>query len=436
MGLMVSVRRRGPAMVALFAAFFVAMTATARAAEVDEAELDGSVNEVTVEQGGSSPFTISVSASGTIRCVATPSNPATAVFDTSYSIDDAGFLTAGAPSAPLPFWANGFCRVTWPGALAPQLVHSVVSAARHTPLGTYLIRLRATVTTPPGSGERLRDDANPFLRVVVVEGSDLDPPAVDCNAPAGPEGSNGWYTGDVSVHCVSSDAGSGLADPSDSEFTLTTSGEGSVTTGTRTVADTAGNSADAGPYGPFDVDLTDPTVDLSSPADGAVYTRGSPLTASYACDDAISGVASCDLAAGTAALDTDSVGWHSVTVEATDVAGRTTTVTHTYHVVYGFEWVPSRSKNGSPKAGSSIPLRWTLGGVSDLAALDSATSSPCGGGGETLVEAPGSSALRYDAATDAFHLNWKTDGSWAGTCRTLVLTFDDGSTHAVDVTFR
>ena len=83
------------------------------------------------------------------------------------------------------------------------------------------------------------------------------------------------------------------------------------------------------------VETTPPTVMLTTPAEGAYYTVGQSVTASYTCaDQGGSGLASCT---GTApsgtALDTATAGSKSFAVTATDTAGNATTVTHTYTVV-------------------------------------------------------------------------------------------------------
>lgn len=107
----------------------------------------------------------------------------------------------------------------------------------------------------------------------------------------------------------------------DHEFTVTaTDAAGNVTTQTVT-------------YGV--VDRTDPTVTLSTPTNGAVYARSQVVIADYSCDDeaAGSGLVGCigDVADG-AAVDTSTLGEHDFSVTATDGAGNTTTVTHTYTV--------------------------------------------------------------------------------------------------------
>ena len=47
---------------------------------------------------------------------------------------------------------------------------------------------------------------------------------------------------------------------------------------------------------------------------------------------------------------------------------------------------------------------------------------------ETTVAA-GQSSLTYDATTDQYTYVWKTDRTWAGQCRQLVVRLRDGSSH-------
>jgi parallel beta-helix repeat protein len=85
---------------------------------------------------------------------------------------------------------------------------------------------------------------------------DKTPPQVSCQPPD----TTRWYREDVSVPCTASDSLSGLANSADASFTLIARGEGqAVSTGTRTVADRAGNSVTAGPY-TFQIDKTPPTI--------------------------------------------------------------------------------------------------------------------------------------------------------------------------------
>jgi len=84
------------------------------------------------------------------------------------------------------------------------------------------------------------------------------------------------------------------------------------------------------------VDRTDPTVDLRTPAEGAVYARGEQVAADYSCadEDGGSGIASCtgDVPDG-ANIDTSTLGGKSFTVTAKDNAGNESSATNGYTVV-------------------------------------------------------------------------------------------------------
>jgi FecR protein len=82
-------------------------------------------------------------------------------------------------------------------------------------------------------------------------------------------------------------------------------------------------------------DVTAPAITLSAPPQGAVYARNQAVAVSYACADEAggSGLASCNASvASGGALDTSTVGVHTFTVTASDNAGNTAFVTHTYTV--------------------------------------------------------------------------------------------------------
>ena len=78
-----------------------------------------------------------------------------------------------------------------------------------------------------------------------------------------------------------------------------------------------------------------PSAQISSPADGATYTRGQNTAASYVCHDGASGpgISACTgtIASG-APIDTSQPGPHSFTVTATSIDGQQTIVTVHYTV--------------------------------------------------------------------------------------------------------
>lgn len=86
-------------------------------------------------------------------------------------------------------------------------------------------------------------------------------------------------------------------------------------------------------------DAGEPQVELISPVDGTVYTRGAVVTAAFACadDPGGSGLAPTDGCVGPVLpgqrIDTMALGEQRFSVTATDNAGNTTTVVSTYTVV-------------------------------------------------------------------------------------------------------
>ena len=87
------------------------------------------------------------------------------------------------------------------------------------------------------------------------------------------------------------------------------------------------------------------------------------------------------------------------------------------------------------KAGRAIPVKFSLGGDHGLdifaAGYPRVTTVSCAGnataGPNEETKTAGGSTLTYDAASDRYQYVWKTEKSWAGSCRRLELTFFDGS---------
>lgn len=194
---------------------------------------------------------------------------------------------------------------------------------------------------------------------------------------------------------------------------------------------------------PEPTDTTDPTIAITSPADGAHYVLGTSLVADFACadEDDGSGLATC---AGSVAdgspLDTSTVGPRSFTVTATDNAGNDASLSHDYRIIYPFGRFQA-PVNGQPtlntaKAGSAIPVNFTLRGDHGLGILapgsPSSTRFDCGTTADLdEIEETDSvgSGLSYDPDTGAYKYIWKTSKAWAGTCRAFDLELADGTHH-------
>jgi hypothetical protein len=96
------------------------------------------------------------------------------------------------------------------------------------------------------------------------------------------------------------------------------------------------------------------------------------------------------------------------------------------------------------KAGSAVPVQFGLGADlgSDILAAGSPKSSAvsctnlASPSEVTAASAAGSSGLQYDPATNMYTYVWKTDKSWAGTCRQLTVELADGTTHLALFAFK
>jgi uncharacterized UPF0146 family protein len=216
-------------------------------------------------------------------------------------------------------------------------------------------------------------------------------------------------------------------------------------------ADEAGNTASK-TVNYTVADRTAPTITLTSPAEGAVYTLGEMVLADYSCADEPngSGVATCQgNVADGAALDTSEVGAKTFKVSATDNAGNQGAKSVAYSVVYdfdGFLWpLENLPQLNRWKAGRPVPVRFSLGsyrGPAPVAAGYPAVAPvACSAGAQPagIVKARGTWTRswrgRSKRGRGTYTFLWKTEHDWAGDCRQLVLKLDDGTLHRVEVQF-
>ena len=251
--------------------------------------------------------------------------------------------------------------------------------------------------------------------------------------------------------CVEEEGGSGLAScegtvADGQPIDTATVGEKSFTV---TASDKQGNQSSV-THTYTVVDREPPAITLSSPLDGAVFTLGQVVPASYSCSDEPggSGLESCagDVPSG-APIDTSTPGVHTFTVHARDVAGNVSTASATYTVLFEFEGflppVDNPPAVNRVKAGRVVPVKFRLGGYRgrDVFAdgYPRSVAMPCGSTGEPAGSAATRSALRPRLAYKADHglyvYRWKTDKAWAGSCRQLVVQLTDGSFHRANFRF-
>jgi hypothetical protein len=269
-------------------------------------------------------------------------------------------------------------------------------------------------------------------------------PSISVRAPA--DGAE-YGVGDavvVDYECLDERGGSGIQ-LCDGELQpgqpLDTSRPGSFTAHFWAV-DHAGNFAQLSvTYRVVERDRTPPAITVESPAEGAIFLLGATVAASYWCTDEEGG-SGVELCHGTP-LDTSSVGPHSFTVKARDRAGNTSAVTRHYRVVYAFAGflAPLVAPPGpaSLEAGEKVPVKFSLSGNHGLGIL--AADSPtwthvdCATGAPLGARATGTSTLSYLAGNDRYQLHVATEDSWAGTCRRLEVSLDDGTTHEASIRF-
>lgn len=241
------------------------------------------------------------------------------------------------------------------------------------------------------------------------------------------------------------DAGSGIVSCSSTGVDTSQDGVGTFEV---TAVDRAGNTATLSRD--YLVDGTPPDVDITVPADGAIFLLNEEVFVNYLCTDAVSGVATCagPVTSGSA-LDTSTVGDRTFTVNASDVAGNDVQVTHTYSVHYDSPGV-KKPIQGPPalnneRAGSGIPVKWELKDAHGDDILDLSTVVTYGSGvfdcdtgaGPGLVldvETTGNSVLRF--GNNHYIFDWDTQKEWSGTCRRLVIELDSGQQVIADFSFK
>jgi hypothetical protein len=273
---------------------------------------------------------------------------------------------------------------------------------------------------------------------------DKKAPAVSCAAADGL-----WHANDVSIACTASDSGSGLGNPADAGFSLTTNvpagtEDANASTDSHAVADAVGNSATAGPIAGNKVDKKAPTITCNSPTP-VFYLNQAPANVNGVAVDGGSGPASQAL---SAPADTSSVLGNpkSVTLNASDNVGNSSSKQCGYSVVFNFHGffqpvdnVPTMNR---VNAGSAVPVKFDLSGDQGLnifaagypkTKMISCTDSSPLDDIESTVTAGGSS-LNY--GNGQYVYVWKTEKSWAGQCRELDVLLVDGTMHSAKFRFK
>ncbi len=311
-----------------------------------------------------------------------------------------------------------------------------------------------TATCVPASGSTFALGTNPVaVSVTDAAGNtatgSFDVTVEDTTAPAlpvlsditeeatGPSGAVVSWAAIVASDLVDGDVTATCVPASGSTFAL---GTNPVAV---SVTDAAGNTA-TGSFTVTVVDTTPPTI--PSHANITVYAisaSGSVVTWDpvYAVDivDGDHVPVTCTPASGS----NFPIGTTTVTMNAVDAHGNAATpVTFTVSVVYNwngfFQPIDNNGVFNKVKAGSAIPVKFSLYGDYGLfilaAGYPKAVTVPKPAMAQTdaieEVSTYSVSGLKYDALADQYIYVWKTDKAWTGTCKRLDVKLIDGSVHS------
>jgi hypothetical protein len=195
------------------------------------------------------------------------------------------------------------------------------------------------------------------------------------------------------------------------------------------------------------VDQTNPSIQIDLPAAGAAFALNQQVTPKFTCSDA-GAIDGCtgQVLVSPGRLDTSTVGEHTFTVTATDLAGNETMKSVKYFVHYTFIGFKPPVDNpptiNVAALGSTIPIKWSLTNaagqfITSLSTVTSLTSESirCPDSGIDRIEettTPAFPPLKYDTSGQQFVYRWHTLQSWGFGCRRLYVALADGTVHTAD----
>jgi hypothetical protein len=248
---------------------------------------------------------------------------------------------------------------------------------------------------------------------------------------------NGWHKGDVTVTISGAPGITSSLDgsPFTADSVVDVSG-----TGLHTVEYQSSNGARGTRIVPIDV--TAPTIAVKDGVAEVEVGQAFAAAGLFTCGDAGSGIESCVASGINTSTPTLNGEIRTFTVTARDRVGQTmTNSTGKYRVLYAFRGFFQPVDNlpvlNSVKAGSAVPVKFSLGGNQGLnifaAGSPQSGKIPCDAADpitdlESTLTAGGSS-LSYSAGDGKYTYVWKTDKAWAGTCRQLIVRLADGTAH-------
>ena len=256
--------------------------------------------------------------------------------------------------------------------------------------------------------------------------------------------------GNMTVECHTSftDPGASAADSCDTSVPVNVAGSVNANavgtyTLTYSASDDSNNAATAVSRTVNVVDTTAPAVTLNEEAQMTVILGASFTDPGATANDSCTGSLAVTV---SGSVNTNAIGTYTLTYSATDASNNTGTATRTVNVIYNFAGFFSPVSNApvlnAVNAGRGIPVKFNLAGDRGLnifaannpysVSFNCATNDP----GVDVVETvtAGGSSLSYSGGQYSYV--WKTESSWAGTCRQLVITLNDGTVHTANFKFR
>jgi len=413
--------------VTTIASLVIAAATFASDVDVSVVDVTAPTESVTLAPGGTGNITINMSVTG--------NQVGTATFEVYRDWT----LTGGTFSGANPQEFTVGPRAGGDPATTFSTTGIVTVAAGHA-AGTFTLAVGAfDITNTNATGAKLAAGASGNYVVTV----DLPSPPTDTTAPvigytlnpASPDGSNGWYTSDVTLTWTVTE--------SESPSSLVTTGcvDQTIASDLAETTYSCSASSDGGSAGPVNVaikrDGTAPSITGSrNPVANVNGWNNSTVVVTFTCDDATSGVATCG---PDATLSGEGAG-QSATGTATDNAGNSASDT-----VSGINidlTSPSVALVGGPADGGSyyygfVPAAPTCSASDALSGLDG-TCSVAGYGtttGTHTVTASASDRAGNTGDTSATYtvLNWNVSGFYrpvemTGTTGLVVNTVKGGQT--------
>ncbi|WP_066967442.1 PxKF domain-containing protein [Microbulbifer sp. Q7] len=273
---------------------------------------------------------------------------------------------------------------------------------------------------------------------------DREPPSI-VGAVQPPANSAGWHNAAVQVLFTCTDSLSGVQSCS---APVLLDQEGANQSASGAARDRADNDAST-TLSPIAIDTTPPDVAVTVISMGDIYTLGSVPSHGCTTSDSLSGVAREAIPVVSGGTSNGVGRFTAACNDGLDLADNLSEAAVTFDVHYAFsgflEPIDALPVSNQVKAGQVVPVKFGLAGDHGLDILLGgqlfSTAANCSSGVQvnTLEDAAytaGSSTLKYSPGSDTYQYNWKTEKSWSGSCRVLLLKLDDGTVRRALFSFK